>query len=927
MATTEKRVVSLTLDAKQFNASIKAIREQLGNVNENAKRTANSLEGLSRALGIVAKVAAAAYAVQRVTEFVGKIQDMNNVLRSVTETSEDFAAVQSKLFVIANKTGAAIGDTTQAYARIARALQGTGKSSADALLITERLNKALLVSGASAGEAASTLTQFSQALQSGKLQGDEFRSLTENAPLVIAAIAAVSGQGRAALKELAKEGKLTADVLVEALAGDAGKAIDAAAEGFQKTIPQAINIAVNNFIALINGSSSVVSALGLIAKAIILVSEHLVALGVVIAILARGAFVAAISAASKSIIALGVSITTALVPARVLPIALAATGPAGAVAAVGVTAASTALVVFRAALLTTGVGALLVLFGLLAEKMIELASRTKTVTEFFSVFAHETAIATGEVAKFLAYLVRFVPGFNYLGDALDEATNKFFDFVDGLTESSRKALEDAEATRVAAEAKRQLAEAAREANVALLAGIKAFTTNIQAMKAEVKAVNEQIAAVKSGGKAKLEGLKIDQQVAAERQRIFTEQVALLNATHDADSGGKAGILADQAAILLRQKLEGQKILDALLSAGSGGSGAKKSAVSAIAKEYETLPQILADIKLKAEQAKGALDAFSTGGSAALEAYNLAQERRAVVDKIVEDAQKNKLAQTPATLDALKKEVDLIVSKTQADEEERKNKIDQAQIDADINRVLTEKNILVEAGQLLQSQGIEAYNTFLANKQIELDVQTRLGAAYLNTNNELSNNAILMIAAAKAAAKAGEDNVKAANDLSEANKASADIFKRFIDGVVSGSVKFKDAIKEMLRALLTLIIQQLIFNALAGSSNTFLQGVGTAGGGKKSAPAGGGPKSSAIASNVVSQVAAYGGGKSQSEGGMRVIINNNASGVEVSASQRDDGQLIEIAVERVAGMIARGGNKVANALEKTYGVNRGFGAFS
>lgn len=925
MATTEKRVVSLTLDAKQFNTQIKGIRDQLGGINDTAKRTAKSLEGLSSVLGIVAKATAAAYAVQRVTAFIGKIQDMNNVLRSVTDTSEDFAAVQSKLFVIANKTGAAIGDTTQAYARIARALQGTGKSSQDALLITERLNKALLVSGASAGEAASTLTQFSQALQSGKLQGDEFRSLTENAPLVIAAIAQVSGQGRAALKELAKEGKLTADVLVEALAGDAGKAIDAAANGFQKTIPQAINIAINNFIALINGSSSVISALGLIAKAIILVSENLVALGVVIAILARGAIVSAIAATAKSIIALGVSITATLGPARVLPVALAATGPAGAVAAVGITAASTALAVFRALLITTGVGALLVLLGLLAQKLIEVAERTSTVSQFFSVLGNETAIAAGEATKFANYTVTraLIPSFVGLNDKLDEAGKKFDDFIDYLTESSRKAIEDAEASEVAADAKRALAEAVREANTALLQGNAAFNADMQNMRTETALINEQIEAYKKGGKAGQERAKNEQEVGAAIKKVFDESLKFRKAANDPNAYAAATESARQAEVQIRALAAAKQALDAV------DDPVKKARTPKVKKEkeYETLPQILADIKLKAEQAKGALDAFSTGGSAALEAYNLAQERRAAVDKIVEDAQKNKLAQTPAALEALKKEVDLIVSKTQADEQERKNKIDQAAIDADINRVLAEKNILVEAGQVLQAQGVQAYEDFLAKKQIELDVQTRLGAAYLLTNGQLSENAILMIEAATAAAKAGEANVKAANDLAEANKASADIFKRFIDGVVSGSVKFKDAIKEMLRALLTLIIQQLIFNALAGSNNTFLQGVGTAGGGKKSAPAGGGPKSSAIASNVVSQVAAYGGGKSQSEGGMRVIINNNASGVEVTASQRDDGQMIEIAVERVAGMIARGGNKVANALEKTYGVNRGFGAFS
>jgi len=51
------------------------------------------------------------------------------------------------------------------------------------------MHKAFKVSGADAMEATSAMYQLTQAMAAGKLQGDEFRSVMENAPMVAQAIA------------------------------------------------------------------------------------------------------------------------------------------------------------------------------------------------------------------------------------------------------------------------------------------------------------------------------------------------------------------------------------------------------------------------------------------------------------------------------------------------------------------------------------------------------------------------------------------------------------------------------------------------------------------------------------------------------------------------------------------------------------------
>ena len=63
--------------------------------------------------------------------------------------------------------------------------------------------------------------QLNQAMTSGKLQGDEFRSVMENAPILAQKIAESMGVSMAQLKKLGSEGKITSDVIKNAVLGSA----------------------------------------------------------------------------------------------------------------------------------------------------------------------------------------------------------------------------------------------------------------------------------------------------------------------------------------------------------------------------------------------------------------------------------------------------------------------------------------------------------------------------------------------------------------------------------------------------------------------------------------------------------------------------------------------------------------------------------
>jgi lambda family phage tail tape measure protein len=102
------------------------------------------------------------------------------------------------------------------FADITIAGEELALSQKDVAQVTQTFSQALKVSGADAGTAAGAIRQFGQALASGVLRGDEFNSINEANSKFMGELAKSLGVTRGELRELAKQGKITADVMIDA---------------------------------------------------------------------------------------------------------------------------------------------------------------------------------------------------------------------------------------------------------------------------------------------------------------------------------------------------------------------------------------------------------------------------------------------------------------------------------------------------------------------------------------------------------------------------------------------------------------------------------------------------------------------------------------------------------------------------------------
>lgn len=155
--------------------------------------------------------------VQEIVQIADAWNMMSARLRLATAGSREYTVAQKELFAISQRIGVPIQETATLYGKLQQAVRMLGGEQQDALSLTESISQALRISGASATEAQSSLLQFGQALASGVLRGEEFNSVVENSPRLAKALADGLNVPIGRLRKLAEEGRLTADVVVNAL--------------------------------------------------------------------------------------------------------------------------------------------------------------------------------------------------------------------------------------------------------------------------------------------------------------------------------------------------------------------------------------------------------------------------------------------------------------------------------------------------------------------------------------------------------------------------------------------------------------------------------------------------------------------------------------------------------------------------------------
>lgn len=167
----------------------------------------------------------AATAVKDLAVGAANLSDQMAQIRSrinlINDGSQTTVEIMDKIYAASQRSRGGYLEMADSVAKLNMLAKDAFSSNDEAIFFVEQLNKQFKISGASVEEATSAMYQLTQAMASGKLQGDEFRSIMENAPMLAQSIAQEMGMSVGQLKELSSQGLITADIIKNALYGSA----------------------------------------------------------------------------------------------------------------------------------------------------------------------------------------------------------------------------------------------------------------------------------------------------------------------------------------------------------------------------------------------------------------------------------------------------------------------------------------------------------------------------------------------------------------------------------------------------------------------------------------------------------------------------------------------------------------------------------
>lgn len=286
------------IDVETYERKVEQLNSELEQTDGKASAAAG---GLGKIGSVLAGFASLSFA-KSMLDTADAMQSINAQIRQVVSSESEYLAVQRQLLDVANNTRASLESTANLYVSTSRALKDYGYTQQEILTFTEATNNAMAIGGVQAQQQAAALMQLSQALGSGVLQGDEFKSIAEAAPILLDTIAEYMGKSRAEIKKLGSEGQLTADVIFKAISGASEKFGEQAAK-MPMTMGQALTVFSNNWQSMVSKLLNDSGAMSGIAAIIKLIADNL---NLVVPIVAG--FAVAVAAAVAPALALNVAL-------------------------------------------------------------------------------------------------------------------------------------------------------------------------------------------------------------------------------------------------------------------------------------------------------------------------------------------------------------------------------------------------------------------------------------------------------------------------------------------------------------------------------------------------------------------------------------------------------------------------------------------
>lgn len=244
-----------------LSAQISAVTQKLAEARQQSESTKDSLSGMADTLSMLKKAFVIDTVIHYAHEFA-TIADEANIaharLTMIEQNYEKLNSLEANLYESANKTRTSYSATVDSFVKMNRAVTDLGMSQQASIRFSTSLSEAIQLSGSSANQAKMAMMQMSEMLASGTIGGIHLKAMINDAPMLGQAIAdglktadGHIGVTISKMRELAHEGKLSAEDIIEAL----GRSADSLDNRFAKlpvTVESSMQVLKNSVMMTID---------------------------------------------------------------------------------------------------------------------------------------------------------------------------------------------------------------------------------------------------------------------------------------------------------------------------------------------------------------------------------------------------------------------------------------------------------------------------------------------------------------------------------------------------------------------------------------------------------------------------------------------------------------------------------------------------
>ena len=202
-----------------------AIEENIRNANNEQQKFNNSIRGGNNSanglLSTIKKIAVAAggiVGINKVQNISDKLASTKARLNLLVDDGGSVDVLEQKIMASAQRSRSVYFDTASAVAKLGlNAGNAFGGNMDQVIAFMEQVNKQFVIGGATAQEQSNAMIQLTQAMAAGALRGEELNSILDGAPGIARAIEKYMGIAEGSIKTVAQEGKVTAEVVKNAM--------------------------------------------------------------------------------------------------------------------------------------------------------------------------------------------------------------------------------------------------------------------------------------------------------------------------------------------------------------------------------------------------------------------------------------------------------------------------------------------------------------------------------------------------------------------------------------------------------------------------------------------------------------------------------------------------------------------------------------